>query len=658
MESLAPFGELLKTFRLRQHLTQQELAELLGVHRNTIGTWERGNYLPESKTLVLELARQLDLAEQETRQFLEASLTTFPPYWSVPLPRNLFFTGREEILKKLHTQLRSEQVIALTHASALHGLGGVGKTQIALEYAYRYALEYSAVFWIGAETEEQIILSLLHIAEVLRLPERDTKDQQHMVAAVQRWLATHGQWLLIWDNVEELTLLDRFLPSSRSGAILITTRRQILGTFARGLDLLPMEQEEGMLFLLRRAKVLAPDATRTQMHQLATRMPAQCAAAEELVQAVGGLPLALDQAGAYLEATRCGVSAYLDLFRARCTLLLQQRGEGARDHPASVSTTFTLAIATSAKRHPAVWPLLCVCALLHPDAIPEELFRQGGEHLGTPLQAICHDALEWNQMVGVACSYSLLSRPPEEQVLSIHRLVQVVLLDTMTGAERELWSERVIKALDAIFPEEEYTPSQQHKWRWKLRERLMPHVMLRLHEAGPAHASLPLASLAFKTARFLYARGQYTAAEPLYQRTLHIQQQALDPDHPDIAHTLNALAITCRMQGKHAEAEALYQRALQMWEQALGPDHPDVATALNGLAVLSWKQGKHAEAEALYQRALQIWEQTRGPDHPAVAIALNNLAALYHEQGKYVEAEALYQRALQMWEQALGPDHP
>src|SRR5947209_10483534 len=187
------FGALLQTFRKRQRLTQQALAEALGLHRRTLVRWEQGDYLPDSKTMVLELARHLKLNDQEARQLLEASLTALVPYWSVPFPRNPFFTGREESLEALHTQLGIEQAVALTQSSALHGLGGVGKTQIALEYAYRHALEYSAIFWIGAETDENIVASWLRIAEVLQLPEREDKDQQQVVTAVQRWLATHGQ---------------------------------------------------------------------------------------------------------------------------------------------------------------------------------------------------------------------------------------------------------------------------------------------------------------------------------------------------------------------------------------------------------------------------------------------------------------------------------
>ncbi len=288
------FGTLLKTFRKRARLTQQQLAEAIGVYRGTFVRWEQGDYLPESKALVLELARYLKLDDQETRQLLEASLTALSPYWSVPLPRNPYFSGREEILETLHTRLGVDQAVALTQSSALHGLGGVGKTQIALEYAYRHALEYRAVFWIRAESTEQIISSFGQIADVLHLPQCREKDQEILVTTVRRWLSTHSQWLLIWDNLEDLALLDQFLPSARPGALLLTTRLQTLGTFAQGLDLRPMEPEEALLFLWRRAKILEPGATREHLQEWATRIPAAYASALEVVTLLGGLPLALD----------------------------------------------------------------------------------------------------------------------------------------------------------------------------------------------------------------------------------------------------------------------------------------------------------------------------------------------------------------------------
>ncbi|MBO0791280.1 MAG: helix-turn-helix domain-containing protein, partial [Ktedonobacteraceae bacterium] len=303
----SPFGELLHTFRKRKRLTQQRLADSIGMHRHAISRWELGDVLPASKAIVLELARCLHLNDQEARNLLEASLAAPAPLWGVPFPRNLFFTGRQETLAVLRSHLRVDRDDVLPQVAALHGLGGIGKTQIALEYAYRHALDYRAIFWVEAETPEHVWSSLLRMADLLQLPERTEMKQQRVVEAIQRWLTTHDQWLLIWDNLEDLELPQRLLPPGLRGTYLFTTRRQALGTLAQGITLPPMDLEEGMLLLLRRAKVLEQQAASEQVTQLRERMPAEYRAASQLVTMLGGLPLALDQAGAYLEETGCSL---------------------------------------------------------------------------------------------------------------------------------------------------------------------------------------------------------------------------------------------------------------------------------------------------------------------------------------------------------------
>ena len=652
---LSSFGELLAAFRKRRRLTQQQLAGTMGMHRSAIVRWEQGDFLPQSKTLVLELARHLHLDDQESRHFLEASLTALSPYWLVPFPRNPFFTGREELLEVLHSRLHTGQKFSPAQSYAIQGLGGIGKTQLALEYAYRHALEYSAIFWIRAETAENIVGSLLRIAEVVQLPECEDRDQQRVLTEVQRWLATHSQWLLIWDNVEDPALLERFLPTAKLGAILITTRCQSLGTLARGIDLFPMEQEEGMLFLLRRAKALKLEAESQQLRQFSVLLPHQYAAAAELVATMGGLPLALDQAGAYIEETQCGLPAYLELFRVRHSTLLQQRGDRFCEHPASVATTFALAFTATTRNHPVAGDLLRICALLQPDAIPEELFRQGCEYLGVALEGSCHDTLDWNRVVAGACSYSLLQRQPEVRTLSMHRLVQAALLDAMIEEEQEQWNRQLISTLDVLFPE--VLPLAEHS-AWEQAERLLPHALLCLSRTEPAAKSSVFASLVSKSARYLYERGQYAQAEPLFLQALQLRERVLSPDHPDVASLLNSLALLFREQGKYAQAEPLFLQALQLRERVLGPEHPEVASSLNSLAALYWSLGRYEQAEQLLQRALYIWEHALGPDHPEVARPLNNLGLIYGMQGKYVQAESLLRRAFSTWERSLGPEHP
>jgi tetratricopeptide (TPR) repeat protein/transcriptional regulator with XRE-family HTH domain len=651
---LPSFGSVLKAFRTRRHLTQQQLAAALGMHRHAVVRWELGDFLPASKTVVLDIARQLRLDEPETRALLEASLTALSPHWSVPLPRNPYFTGREPILEALHTQLRGNQAVALTQSSALCGLGGVGKTQIALEYAYRHALDYSAVFWIGAETVESIFSSLLHVASVLRLPERDDQDQQRVLAAVQHWLTAHHDWLVIWDNVEDMDLLGRFLPPARQGAILLTTRCQALGTLARGIDLEPMGQEEGVLLLLRRAKALESEATLHHLQQLAAENPALSAVAHQLVTELGGLPLALDQAGAYIEETGCGLAEYVQRYSQKRQLLLDRRGLSS-DHPLSVVATLRLACQRVAEQQPAALELLRCCAFLSAEAIPEELLLAGGDYLGPVLGPLASDATHFDLAVATLRRYSLVQRHPETHLLSVHRLVQVILQEDIIGLERERWQQRLVHLLSAVFP---VIPAETKVELWGQCERLLPHVMSCAVTIPEHLQDRELAEMLLKVARYLFKRSQYQQASLLCERALHLFEQTLGPDHLHVALVLHSLASIYRWQGKYEQAVLQHQRALRIREHALGPEHPDVAASLNNLAFVYRERGEYEQAEPLYQRALRIREETLGPIHPDVAFSLHNLAILNRERGKGELAEPLYQRSIHILEQALGPEHP
>jgi len=645
------FGALLKTLRTRRHLTQQQLANVIGVHRHAIGRWEQGDVLPASKAIVLELARHLHLDDSEARQLLEASLTALAPPSTIPYPRNPLFTGREELLATLHQCLAADRAV-FSRSYAIHGLGGMGKTHLALEYAYQHRLEYTAVFWVSAESGETIFTSFMAIAEVLQLPQREETDRQQVFSAVQHWLSTHGKWLLVWDNLEDLEMLQRSLPSSHQGTILITTRRQALGTVAQGIELPPMGEQEGILFLLRRARQLDPTTFVKQLALFAQRTPAEYAAARELVATMGGVPLALDQVGAYAEETPCSLVEYLELYRTRHAELLKRRGEVVIDHLESVVTTWFISFEKVEHANAMAADLLRWCAFLHPDAIAEEIFLLRSTSQDEQSDPVVVDAFELHRAIRAASAYSLLKRNVQEHTLSIHRLVQVVLREGMSEQERGQWQRRVIRRLNALFPAEAIHET------WRQCERLLPHVLTCASALPDLVEDQELANVLRKAADYLHERVQYKEAEPLYRRALRIRQQALGPEHPDSARPLYGLAYLYYEQGKYEEAEPLYQRALHIWEQALGPEHPDVAHSLNRLANLYIKQGKHEEAKPLYQRSLHIWEQALGLEHPNAARLLNNLALIYYEQGKYEEAEPLYQRSLHIWEQALGLEHP
>ena len=514
-----------------------------------------------------------------------------PAIWNIPYPRNPYFTGREDLLTRLAAVLRAGQTAGISQPQAVSGLGGVGKTQIALEYAYRYYQDYDAVLWTRADTLEALISGFVTFAELLSLPQKEERDQLKIVQAVKDWLKTHHRWLLILDNADDLSLVQDFLPPAGRGHTLLTTRATSMGRLAQRIEVDTLDRDQGALLLLRRIGRLAPDAPLEQAEA------GDRAIALTITQELGGLPLALDQAGAYIEEIQYSLSDYLHLYRGQHAELLKARGGLVPDHPEPVATTWSLSFAQVEQRSPAAADLLRLCALLHPDAIPEEIITEGAKYLGPNLQVVAKSQLTLNQAIGVLLSYSLLKRNAEEHLLSIHRLVQAVLKDGMDALTHRRWVERAVEAVNDALPQEvDYGPSARYA-------RCLPHAQecALLIEQGK-FTSYAARRLLNQMGIYLYQHARYSEAEAFYQHSLRIREQTLGPGHPDVALLLNNLAILYYDQGKYAEAEPLYQRALHIWEQALGPDHPRTREVVRNYANLLRKMRREAEAQQLEAR--------------------------------------------------------
>lgn len=668
-------NRLLRAARKERGWSQQQVADRIEAPFSlNISRWENGTaypspyYLERLCQLFGKSVRELGLSQIEDQTQApsqkepllepEASSSssaqqqvhapTEPTAWMLPYPRNLFFLGRDEELAQLHRQLQADPATSLCQPQAICGLGGVGKTQVALEYAYRYAEDYHAVFWTRADSRDTLVAGLLEITDALSLPERDARDQSVIVAAVKGWFSQQRNWLWILDNADDLALLAEFLPSPIRGHLLITTRAQALGRLANRIELETLGPDLATLLLLRRSGLLTLDAPLAEAEEDDLQTAAQ------ISQELGGLPLALDQAGAYLEETYCGLQHYLDLYRSHRADLLRHRGGVVPDHPDAVATTWSLSFTSLEQRNPLAADLLRLCPLLHPDAVPEELFLQGAAHLGPALATVETDVLAFNQALAVIQSYSLLRRNSREQSLSMHRLVQAVLIDAMSKEERALWTTRAIAALNAVFPE-----VSDHDWgQWEQCERLLPHVLAVVGAVVTELPDLELASLLGKTAVYLRQRAQYQQAEPLLRHALFICEQMPGGLHPQAVFPLNSLARLYMEQGRYEQAEPLLQRALLLCEETLGREHPDFPSPLNCLGFLYYEHGNYQQAELLLLRDVYIKEQALGQDYPGLASQLNNLAGLYMAQGRYEQAESHLQRALLIDEQAFGPDHP
>ena len=551
----------------------------------------------------------------------------------------LGFSGREPELSALCAALSGDNAIAV-----VHGLGGVGKSSVAREYAWRNREQFSVIWWLNAATEDAIVDGLLRLGTMFvrgldQLADRRASAQQVTHSVLIGFVRPV---LLIFDNLEDERLLRTWLPRTGSRA-LVTSRNTAWGAEITAIPVQTWSFEAATGYLRR-------ESGRADLSEVDART---------IAEALGGLPLALAHAAASLRGMRMMTpSRYLERISAH----LKNAPRGA-DYPRSVFATFNTAIAQAEKEAGGAAALLCFAASFAPNAIPDELFRQPLNNRFEELQpavaqdgaaqalgSVLIDDLRLDEALGALDGLSLLSFSETARTYSIHRLVQLAARD-MLGEEPQAWRECAAGAADAVFPEVMFTT-------WSQCERLLPHARAALDALPDDTAFLPAGRLASRCAVYLRERGEYRTAEPLHVRALAIYERACEAEDPDVATSLNDLATLYWEQGRYGDAEPLRMRALAIRERTLGPNHLDVAASLNDLAALYYVQGRFDEAEPLYKRALRIAEDALGGEHPDVSTCLSNLAALCYRQGRYAEAEPLYTRALAISEKALGPDHP
>jgi tetratricopeptide (TPR) repeat protein/DNA-binding XRE family transcriptional regulator len=639
-------NERLKAQRLKKNWTQVYVATQIGANDTEMSRWETGSAIPslyfreQLCTLFRMTPEELGFVSSLDGSTQDRSNVS-THLWHVPYRRNPFFTGREERLAHLHEQLQAAHGGAPS-IQVICGLGGIGKTQLALEYAYRYRHDYTAVAWVQADTAKRLRSELAALAELLHLPEQQAQDQEQAVRAVMRWFAEHANWLLILDNVEDITLVSPTIPAE-SGHVLLTTRAQASGAFARHVNLETMSLDEGMLFLLRRAKMLGGG---TPLEQAGDMFQEH---ARAIVRELDGLPLALDQAGAYIEETGCSLSGYLDRYHVRRADVLNRRGHLTADHPQSVSTTFALSYEQVERTNEAAADLLRFCAFLDPDAIPEELFAECASELGPVLGPVAADRLACDEALAVLRSYSLVQRHAESGTLTTHRLVQVVLKDRMDEDTRRQWAERALRAVHGVFPREGAIETP-------LCQRYLPHAQCCIQWISQEHLYFPEAvQLLTWTGTYLKDRARYSEAEQMLQDARHLQERLPQPAYQSLAETLHRLGQLYFEQGRYSQTQACWQEALALQEEHLETHYHEKAKTLNHLGTLYLEQGRTREAEPLFQQALFLYEQME-PGHPVGIHSLISQGWCYMQQGRYQEAEPLLQRALALLEQG-GPQH-
>ncbi len=558
------------------------------------------------------------------------------------LPLGDLLKGRDKELQHLIANLQSSaQATAITQA--IHGLGGIGKTRLAAEYALRSGDRYDTALFVVADSPEALRSGLASLARpgLLNLPEYEAGAEAKTVEAVLVWLRDHSRWLLILDNIdteEAAKAIREILSQLGNGHVLLTSRRREWPPAVRKQPLGELTRDEAARFLLQRAE--------------GERTPAadDVEQAGRLAEILGGLPLALEQAGAYIVHHQTTFAGYMEDWEQECEKVLEWHDEAVMDYPVSVAATWQK---TFQRLSPQAAALLRLTAFLAPEPIPEAMFEEGETIVDKATEAFREEtgqaAIERTVRDALAelATYSMVTR--SAGTLTVHRVVQEVLRTRIPENSRRNWIELSLRLVN------DYSPPEPSDVRtWPVWDVLRPHAMRVAEEADRAGILDPISVLMGQLGILLFQKGLYYQAEPLMRRTVEI----LKPENPDFATALNNLAQLLQYTNRLTEAEQLMRLALVVDEGSFGPDDPKVAIGLSNLASMLWSMNRLAEAEPLMRRALGIFETSLGPDHPNVATNLNNLAQLLNVTNRKGEAELLMRRALTIGEASLGPNHP
>ncbi|MBL1068139.1 tetratricopeptide repeat protein, partial [Streptomyces sp. 7-21] len=520
---------------------------------------------------------------------------------------------------------------AVTQASgirAIHGLGGIGKSTLALHYAHTYRRAYTLVWWINAASTEQIVTGLAGLATRLCPQWAATAGIEERAAWAVVWLQWHPGWLLIFDNVEDPADLHHYLGTLPDGHHLATSRiatgwHKIAPTMPLGL--LDTDAAVDLLCSLAFGRAHTPTSEQ--------RRDAAALAAD-----LGYLPLALEQAGAYLFETGTLLADYRQMLGQ-----VMDTAAGGIDPERTIARIWHHTLAAIKGRNPQAVTLLNAMAWLAPDGIPRSL-----------LAPLCSDLLTLNEALGALHAYNMISFSADRQSVSVHRLVQTVLRHQHADSDGYPPGRQEAEHLIQQATLDDDTDTDTAQW-----ERLLPHVIAVADSTPPrSPASTATAGAYHAAAQYLYRQGRDAHTIPLRTAALTQCEQVLGTTHPHTLTSRNNLAGAYESAGDLKRAIPLYETTLTQREQILGTTHPDTLAIRNNLAYAYQAAGDLKRAIPLYETTLTQREQVLGTTHPDTLTSRNNLAYAYQAAGDLKRAIPLYETTLTQCEQVLGTTHP
>ncbi|KAF8326250.1 hypothetical protein F5887DRAFT_1289141 [Amanita rubescens] len=596
--------------------------------------------------------------------------TALPPL--TPLKHSsTFFTGRDKYLQRLKDYFSSQVPEGQRRSFLLHGMGGIGKTQICLKFIEQIPDLFSDIFWLDAYSEAIIEVGLMQIAQANNAPREVTKSPQSAL----KWISQRSRWLMVYDSADgHYSVVEKFLPPGNGGNILITSRNVGLKRLALdSMNVLDMGDDEAIQLLLKSAML---DSTSDHITNMA----------QNVISELCGIPLAVDQAGAYMQNCGCSIGAYLELFKKhKYQLMSRKEFKGASDYGTSTYGTWDVSIeqiegmaakGTGQKAQAAQCAirLLRIFAFLNHENIPEELFKNAAENyvnrdlvqesqFNLPLSVtlLDHQTLllnkgEWDRMqfldgIKILLSFSLIKAI--DHLYTMHPLVNE-------------WSRHII-------PKTELS-DQYHRVRallscsialdWQFDnytfcKLLAPHI--RANNLCGLNLQLESSYYDDEYPRFalvFHHIGSWSEEEKLLLVAVEQRKTNLGIHHLDTLATMHNLASTFRNQGRWDEAEKLEAEVMNVTKVKFGSDHPDTLATMHNLASIYWNQGRWDEAQKMQVEAMNAMKAKLGSDHPNTLSTMHNLALTYQNQGRWDEAEKLEVEVMNVTKAKLGSDHP
>jgi Tetratricopeptide repeat len=546
-------------------------------------------------------------------------------------PRPVMVAGREALLAEVDARLSADDYPP--RIVVLCGLAGVGKTSVALEYAHRHLAEVGVCWQFAAE--DPVVLAAGFGELAAQLGVRGVLDTRDPVASVHGVLAAYpAEWLLVFDNVPDLPSVEAFLPPTGRGRVVITSQNQLRPP-GQALEVPVLDIEVAADFLVGRTG--DPDRR----------------AAVDLAGELGGLPLALEQAAAYMQVTGDSLVGYLESFRQLRVDILG-RGEPT-GYGKTVATTWTLAFGQLEKYAPDAISLLRLVAYCAPEAIPLRLLLQPGPRLGRlpprmavmrvalTLLPLLQDPLAAKDAIAALRQYSLISSAADGQV-SVHRLVQAVTVDQMPAKLAGAWRRVAAAVIEAALPSDPGRPDA-----WPDLAALLPHTQ----------AALTMDSGGMRrVTQYLGHSGNYVAARDLSRAVLEVRVRTHGPKRKQTLYARDDLARWSGYAGDPVAARDEYTALLPLYKQVFGPEHPDTLGVRASLARWTGEAGDPALARDEYTALLPLEERVLGPEQRGTLGARANLAFWTGNAGDPVAARDQYSALVPLCERVLGPEHP